>query len=219
MESAVITEIKPLSQIERVVDVLVAPSKTFEDIRRSSSWWLPFIIVAILSSAFSYTVLNKVGIPTLVDSTVRSSPMLENQMSNASPEAAAKMRAGIEKQFQFMYIYPVLAMLIALIAAGVLLGTANFVFAGRATYGQMLAVWFYGTLPLTFISILTVVAIYAGMSTDGFNIKNAIGTNVGFYLQDGSAPKWLVTLLSSVDVFAIWTAVVLTIGVSTVAGI
>jgi hypothetical protein len=219
METATAAELAPLSQIERVIDVFVAPAKTFTDVRRSASWWLPWLIVSVLSTVFSYTILNKVGVPALVDSTVRSSPMLENQLSNATPEAAANIRAGIAKQFQFMYIYPVLAVLVALIVAGVLLGTANFVFAGRATYGQMLAVWFYGTLPLTLLSVLTVVAIYAGMSTDGFNIKNAIGTNIGFYLQDGSTPKWLVTLLSSVDVFSIWTAVVLSIGVSTVAGI
>ena len=91
-------------------------------------------------------------------------------------------------------------------------------FGGRATYNQMLAVWFYGTLPLIFISVLTVVSLYAGMSGDSFNIRNTLGTNVGYYLQN-SAPLWLVTLLSSVDIVAIWAAVLLTMGVSTVAGI
>ena len=35
---------KPLSQAERVVDTFIAPSKTFTDILRSSSWWLPWLI-------------------------------------------------------------------------------------------------------------------------------------------------------------------------------
>ena len=33
-----------LSQGERVIDTFIAPSKTFTDILRSQSWWLPFLI-------------------------------------------------------------------------------------------------------------------------------------------------------------------------------
>jgi len=209
----------PLSQVERVVDVFIAPTKTFTDVRRSASWWLPWLLVAAFSMVFSYTVLHKVGIPALVDSVVRATPSVEERLSGASPEDAAKIRQTMEMQFKFMYAYPIIGIVLGLIAAGVLVGSANFIFAGRATYGQMLAVWFYGTLPLLLVSVLTVVTLYAGMSTDGFNIKNPIGTNIGFYLQESTAPKWLVTLLSSVDVFAIWTAIVLSIGVAVVAGI
>jgi len=101
----------------------------------------------------------------------------------------------------------------------VLLATANFGAGGKATFKQMLGVWFYGTLPLTVFSLLVIVAVYAGAASDPFNIKNAIGTNPGFYLADSELPKMLVPLLSAIDIFAIWTAVLLTIGVSTVAGI
>ncbi len=52
-----------------------------------------------------------------------------------------------------------------------------------------------------------------------FNMKNPVGTNIGYYLMGGESPKWLVELLSAADIFSIWTAIVLAIGVSTVAGI
>jgi hypothetical protein len=42
---------------------------------------------------------------------------------------------------------------------------------------------------------------------------------VGFYLAESELPKTLMPLLSAIDIFAIWTAVLLTIGVSAVAGI
>ncbi len=35
----------------------------------------------------------------------------------------------------------------------------------------------------------------------------------------GESPKWLVELLSAADIFSIWTAIVLTMGLSTVAQI
>ena len=38
-----------LSQIERVVDTFVAPKKTFTDILRSTSWWLPFLLLVLVT--------------------------------------------------------------------------------------------------------------------------------------------------------------------------
>ena len=99
------------------------------------------------------------------------------------------------------------------------MGTANFVFGGKAKYKQMLAVWFYATLPLVIFNVLIIISTYAGLSGDTFDINNALGTNIGYYLSGEEYPHWLIALLSSVDVFAIWIALLLTIGVSIVAGI
>ncbi|HVG27603.1 MAG TPA: YIP1 family protein [Acidobacteriaceae bacterium] len=218
-QQVTVPEGRPLSQLERLADTFVAPSKTFTDIRRNASWWLPVLLVCAFSLAFAYVVLHKVGLPTLVDSVVHSSGSLEDRISNASPGDAARIRSSIEMQFRFMYIAPVFIVLAGCVIAGLFLATANFGFGGRASYSQMLAVWFYGTLPLAFISLLTIVTLLAGMQSDSFNIKNTLGTNAGYYLQGGGSPRWLITLLSSVDVFAAWSAVLLTIGVSIVAGI
>jgi hypothetical protein len=217
--SAAQIQSQPLSQAARVVDTFVAPTKTFMDIRRSGSWWLPFVLICIISGAFSFTVMRKVGMATLVDSTIHNSSSLADRVASASPEDAAKIRSSIQMQFKFMYAAPVFILIVGLIVAALFLATANFGFGGSATYGQMLAVWFYGTLPILFISVLTIITIYAGMQSDFFNIKNTVGTNIGYYLQGGSTPHWLVTLLSSFDVFAIWSAVLLTMGISIVAKI
>ena len=208
-----------LSQMARMGDAFIAPTKTFEDIRRNASWWMPFIVTSLLGLVFAYTVLNKIGLPTLIDGVVHQSSALEDRMANGTPEEVASTRHGMEMQFKFMYVAPVIFLVVALLVAGIFLGTANFVFGGRATYGQMVAVWFYGTLPLVLVSILTIITVFAGASGDSFNIRNTVGTNVGFYLMNGDTPHWLVTLLSSVDVIAIWSALLLTLGISIVAGI
>ncbi|HEX4155722.1 MAG TPA: YIP1 family protein [Acidobacteriaceae bacterium] len=218
-EAAVVPETKPLSQVERVVDAYIAPTKTFSDIRRNASWWLPFVLVSIVGLAFAYVVMHKVGLSTLVDSIIHNSASLSDHVSNATPADAAKIRDSIGAQLRYIYAAPVIVMLAGLIVAGLFLATANFGFGGRATYGQMLAVWFYGSLPLMIMSLLTIVTLYAGMQSDNFNINNTVGTNIGYFLQGGDTPHWLVTMLSSVDVFAIWSAILLTIGVSIVAGI
>jgi hypothetical protein len=208
-----------LGQVERVVDTFVSPAKTFTDILRDASWWLPYLLSASLGLLFAYVILNKVGLPTLVDSVVHHSKSLEDRLANATPEDAAKIRGTLETQFKFSYAFPVLGLLFGVICSGVLLGTANFVFGGRAKFKQMLAVWFYGTLPMFLFNLLVIISIYAGLSGDSFDIQNAIGTNPGYYLSGSELPHWLLTLLSAMDVFALWSAVLLTIGVSIVAGI
>jgi hypothetical protein len=208
-----------LSQMERVADTFVAPTKTFKDILRDASWWLPYLLAAVLGILFAYVILNKVGLPTLVDGVIQHSKTLEDTLANATPADAAKIRGRIETQFKFSYLGPVIGLITGLICAGVLLGSANFVFGGKAKYKQMLAVWFYGALPLTVFYLLVIISIYAGMGGDQFDIQNAAGTNIGYYLSGSELPHWLVTLLSAIDVFAIWTALLLTMGVSIVAGI
>jgi len=208
-----------LSQVERVVDTFVAPTKTFKDILRDSSWWLPYLLGALLGILFAYVILNKVGVATLVDGVVHHSKTLEDTLANATPADAARIRGRIETQFKFSYLGPVIGLVSGLICAGVLLGTANFVFGGKAKYKQMLAVWFYASLPLVLFYLLVIISIYAGMGGDQFDIQNAIGTNIGYYLSGSELPRWMVTLLAALDVFAIWTALLLTLGVSIVAGI
>jgi len=208
-----------LSQVERVVDTFVAPTKTFKDILRDSSWWLPYLLGALLGILFAYVILNKVGVATLVDGVVHHSKTLEDTLANATQADAARIRGRIETQFKFSYAGPMIGLLSGLLCAGVLLGTANFVFGGKAKYKQMLAVWFYASLPLVLFYQLVIISIYAGMGGDQFDIQNAIGTNIGYYLSGSELPRWMVTLLAALDVFAIWTALLLTLGVSIVAGI
>ncbi len=208
-----------LSQVERVVDTFVAPTKTFTDILRSSSWWLPYLLGAVLGLLFAYVILNKVGLPTLVDGVVRHNKTLEDSLANATPGDAARIRSRVETQFKFSYAFPVLGLLFGVICAGGMMATANFAVGGKSKYKQMLAVWFYGTLPLFVFNLLVIISIYAGLSGDSFDIQNPIGTNLGYYLSGTELPHWLIALLSAIDVFAIWSALLLTLGVSIVAGI
>lgn len=208
-----------LNPIQRLVNVFAAPSKTFEDVKRSSGWWVPYLIAVVIGVLYAFALLHKIGLPALVDGVIRQSPALESRIASATPEVAARIHSSIEMQFKFLYLGPVFSLLAGLAAAGVLLATANFGAGGKATYKEMLGVWFYGALPLAVFYLLVIAAVYGGVAGDNFNIKNPIGTNVGFYLTGADLPKTLMPLLSALDIFAIWTAVVLTIGVSTVAGI
>ncbi|MHB1857613.1 MAG: YIP1 family protein, partial [Acidobacteriaceae bacterium] len=86
----------------------------------------------------------------------------------------------------------------------------------QGCYKQYVAVWFYAGLPLLLKYLLAAIAIFAGASAEQFDIRNPVGTNIGWYLSS-DIPTWVRTLFASFDVFSLWAAILLIIGCATIA--
>src|ERR1700730_11927265 len=86
-------ETAPLSEVQRVVNVFIAPSKTFTDLRRSASWWLPFLISVIVSTIFVYVGDQKVGFRKITENTLQTQPKQAEQLEKLPPDQReAQMR-------------------------------------------------------------------------------------------------------------------------------
>jgi hypothetical protein len=206
-----------LSQGERVLDTFIAPSKTFTDILRNQSWWLPFLLSLVVSYGYLFTIQKQVGWDTVVENTLKQDPKTVERMASQTAEQQAQTRRITLAFIKYIfYASPLLALLFAAIAALVLWGTINFLFGGRATFGTAFAVWMYGTLPLLLITILTVVTLFAGMDKDTFNLNNPVGTNIGFYLP-AESPQWMIKLGTSIDIVWLWALALVGIGLAIVA--
>src|SRR5437588_674188 len=68
------TDAAPLSEPARVLNTFFSPSKTFTDLRQNASWWLPFLITAIVSVSFVYVVDQKGGYQKVVENQIRTQP-------------------------------------------------------------------------------------------------------------------------------------------------
>ncbi len=208
-----------LSDAARLVDTFVAPRKTFTDICRSSRWWLPFLISVLVSYAFVFTVDRKVGWSQVVENTLKQSAKQQERFADMEPTQASQARHQMASTYRyFAYSAPAFTLLFAGLCAAVLLATLNFGFAGEAKFGRMVAVWMYATLPLALKSMLAAAVLHAGLSPEDFNLQNPAGTNLGFYLPPDTS-KGLITLASSIDIFTIWTVVLLIIGCAIVANV
>ena len=206
-----------LSQMERVVDTFVAPTKTFTDIRRNASWWLPFLLSILISLAFAASVDRKIGFDQVAQSNINRNAQAQQSMSNL-PEAQREQSIHTIAAFTRVvsYLFPVLGLIFALVCAGILMLTFNFGLGAKASYKEYLAVWFYAGLPFLIKFLLAAIAIFAGASTEQFDMNNPVGTNVGWYLTS-DVPLWLRTLFSSADIFTLWVVLLLILGCSTVA--
>jgi Yip1 domain len=214
-DDLVVAEGAPLSQVERVVDTFVAPSKTFMDVRRSASWWLPFILVCLCSYGLAFGVAQKVGWQQLVENTLHADPKAEERLANAPPEQVATTHKIMEYSFKWpFYLNPLTNLAFIAFFSVILWPTINFVFGGKATYGQVFCVTTYAFLVASLKTLLGIIVLYTGKAADSFTLDSMVGTNPGYYID---TPGVLKTFLTSFDIFTIWMMIVFGIGLAIVA--
>lgn len=206
----------PLNQVERSLNMFYAPTKTFADLRRSTSWWLPFLILTLFGYMFAATALTKVGPRGLAEGSIRNDPARSEQLQNASPEQRAQTLeyTAIAMKVSLM-AWPVFMLVFGAVGALLLWVGFNFILGGSGTYSGMFAVAMFASLPGILRSVLTVAVILFG-DTENFNLNDPIGTNPGFYMGS-DASVFLKTLLSSVDLFSLWALILMAVGGAIVA--
>ena len=204
-----------LSEPQRIINTFVAPSKTFADIRRNPGWWVPWLLVSIVSMAFFYTVEKKVGFDTIVNTTMEHAPaFMQQAMESLTPEQRQQRLQGqiTGQRFVSIYLSWLTYLILGLIAAALYMVAFNFVLEAGIPYKNSLAVFFYGMLPKIFFSLLAIIVLIRGVDPTGFNLENPINTNVAAFLDRWNTSRFLYHLLSFVDVFTIWSVILLGIG-------
>jgi hypothetical protein len=207
----------PLSEAARIVNTFVAPSQTFADIRRNQSWWLPWLLMSLISLAFVWTLSQKVGFEQVARNEIAKSSRAAEQLEKMSPEqrdGATQLQTRITTYAS--YASPVVSLILFVIIAGVLMGTMNFGAGAEITFKQSMAVVVYGFLPSMVSALLGMVSLLVGVDPEGFDIRNPVASNPAYFM-DPTQHKFVYGLLSGVDVFGLWIVVLLGIGYASIS--
>jgi len=206
----------PLSQIERVVDVFLAPTKTFEDIRQNTSWWLPLLLIALFSVGVGYTVQKQVGFERAFTNHLRDTPTQEDAINQLPPDQKAQ-RIAVSTKFTegFFYAFPIpLAIGYALYSL-LLWGAFNFGLGAETTFSQVFAVSWYAALPYLMTSLLTILTLWAGGNAEAYDYTNPVGTNVAFFLP--TLGPGLKTVLTTLDIVKLWSLGLQVVGMAIIS--
>jgi Yip1 domain len=205
-----------LSQISRVVDTFVAPSKTFTDVLRSRSWWLPFLISVVITYMFFWAAATKVGFHQLAINSMNKNPSQTAQYEKLNPQDQAIYVSRIETGTKYVYIaFPILIIIVVAVYALILWGCLK-VPGGQADYASIFTVLMYaGLIPLVKL-VLGIIILFAAGDASGFDVENPIPTNPGAFM-DASTAHWLKSLGTSIDVITIWNLAVVAIGCAIVS--
>lgn len=201
-----------LSEPQRLINVFIAPSKTFEDLRRKASWWVPWLISALFALGFGIVAVQKIDMTRFVQQQIEKSPSAQKRLEQATPaqrEQGIALQATITKVS--FYALPLFTLIGGLVIAAVLMAIFNFILGAEVPFSRAMAVTFYSFLPGILKSILLCVSLLVIADPNTIDLTNPMPTNPAFFM-DPLGNKFLYTFLSYVDLFAIWYVVLIGMG-------
>ena len=204
----------PMSEGARIINTFIAPSKTFTDLRRSASWWGPWIVISIFSLIFIYAISRQVGFEQVSKNQIAHSKRAEQFDKLPADQQEKQLQFSNKIIAVFSYGSPALILFYFLVATVALWATFKVGAAADTSFGQAYAIVMYASLPGIIGAILGTIALFAGTNPEGFDISNPVGTNLAYYLDPDTTGKFVRGLASSLDVLTIWTIILIGIGFS-----
>jgi hypothetical protein len=203
-----------VSSIGRVVGALFSPKATFESIARRPTWVVPLLLLTLLSIGVTALFSQRVGWRTFMEHEIAQNASAQRRMEQVPADQReqvldqqAKFAAGIG-----YFVAVTVAFIGAAVVAGVLLVTFNLVSGTKIGFSTALGIVSYSWVPLLIHGLLGIVILFV-KDPSTIDIKNLVASNPGALLSDDSA-KWLVTLLTSLDIFAFWAILLQAFGFS-----
>jgi Yip1 domain len=205
-----------LTETQRLINVFVAPKKTFADLKRKSNWWVPWAISSVFVLIFGIIAVQKLDMGRFIQQQIDRSPAAQKRMEQATPEQRAQgmaIQATITKVT--FYITPIFLLIGGLLTGAVLMAIFNFILGAEVPFQRALAVAFYAGIPGILGSILLIVSFLVSADPSTIDIAgNPMPTNPGFFM-DPQGNKILYGLASALDIFKIWWVILLGLGFAT----
>jgi len=205
-----VPEVPRKSFFARLAGVLFAPAETFEDIARKPDVLAPIALLILIGIASTVIMVPRMDFETMIRTQMQQSG---RQMKDAEMDRA--VRFGKAFATTTAYASPVLALAFYVIIAGVFL-LAFRLFGGEGNFTQALSVTLYSWVPLELFTIILALVAFSHGSIDPATVATVVKSNPAF-LVDFTEQRVLFALLSSFDVFVIWTLILLTFGFSAVS--
>jgi hypothetical protein len=198
------------NSFSRVFGVLFAPKPTFESIVRRPTWIVPVVLGCIFFMAVVAVFTQRGGWPSFFEKQNAANSRMQKM---SAEDRERTMNAQVKFAPTFGYVEGVvIPPIAALVVAAVLLLVFNLSGATKVDFKTSLAIVSYAWVPWLIHGVLSILILFL-KDPASVDLQNIVASNPGAFLSD-EASKWLVSLLSSIDIFAIWTLILLAIGYS-----
>jgi hypothetical protein len=206
---------KGLGEGSRLTGVFFEPAKTFTDIAARPNFWAPLILIIVVSLVYIALFGQHVGWERMM----RHQFEMSSRAQQMTPEAREQ---AIQMQVKFApigtYVFLLIGLpLVWLIWSAILLGIVKGMMSAQVRLKQVFAIVVYSGVPGIIMAILAVAVMFM-KPPDDFNLQNPLVFNPGAFMDPMTSSKFLYSLASSLDLFRIWTLVLIAIGLKAAAG-
>jgi hypothetical protein len=213
------TAVTNRSGLQVVLDVIIAPKAAFESLRVVPTWGWAFLLSLVLAMIGSY-LTTPAGQHILVAETPARVAAMFPSMTTEKHDAEVARELGMGQafaKFNFLFVLVILP-IVSLVQALVML-VVNAISRGDGTFKKFFALSINVSIIYSISTILLgiIVIIRGG---DSFNSQADIFSALpSLALVAPGAGKGLTAFLGSLNVFSIWSTVLMVMGMGIVARI
>lgn len=210
---AVQQEEKPqMSAVQRFFGVFFSPGKTFQDINRKPSFVLPLIVWIILSVVATAIIMPKIDMEATIQQQIEKSG---RSVSDADLERAAAMggKFAAIAGYASAVFGPIV---ISAILGGIFFGFVR-LWKGGSTFMKVFSVIVHSFIVQLIKVIVAIPLVIRKESLLAEEAQQIVQSNLSLFFnrEETSAP--LYALASRIDIFSIWTLVLIIIGLTAVS--
>lgn len=171
-------------------------------------------MISIFSLVFVYAISRQIGFDQVTRNQIEHSSKAD-QFDRLPPDQQAQRIQVSSKVVAFLsYGSPLMILFYLLVETVVLWASFKVGVGGQTSFKTAYAISMYGALPGILGAILGTVALFAGVTPEGFDINNPVGTNLGYYLDPDATGKFIRAMASAFDLTSIWSVLLVGIGYS-----
>jgi len=194
--------------LQRIAGVLFAPAETFEDIARKPNLVGPMLVILLVSYIGAFFIIPRMDWAAVTEAQMDAAKKQNPNMSQEDIDRMTRITSAFGKVIG--WVGPLLGLAMYVILAGIML-LAFRLTGGEGNFQQALSATFYAQMPLLISSIVTTIVVVLRGNVDPTQMATVVKSNPAF-LVDMKEHAVLFSLLSSIDLFTIWTIVLLIIG-------
>jgi hypothetical protein len=199
----------PMSEASRLVGVFVSPQSTFPDIVRRPRWWIPMILLGIMSTVVAVAYSRHNGWDRIIRQTIERNPRMDQLSAQQREQAIVN---GTRVASVFAYGAGVSIAISIVVVSAVLIFLFNILMSADLKFPSMMGIVGYGFLPTLVSAALTLLVMFM-KDPDDFDLQRPLAFNLGAFLPDAT-PRWAIVGASSIDLFSFWVIALMAIGIS-----
>jgi hypothetical protein len=202
------------NSFSRIFGVIFSPQATFASIVRRPTWVVPLLLVVVVSLAIVALFSQRVGWRAYMLRQDQQNSSVQKKMEQMTPEERDRM---VDQQTKFAGPFAYIAVgvitpIAALIVAGVFLLVFKLSSSSNVPFVTSLGIVTYSWVPGLIGGLLGILILFI-KDPSTVDLDHLVAANAGALASDDAA-GWLVTLLTSFDIFVFWTMILMAFGYS-----